>query len=103
MGWEEEVARLLRLQRMHRKMARQERMEAGAPGAHQARGGPRGGEHAEVTFRNTLLSRHSQNTQSLALFKERNFLDNAKLNIREFSFNLINDKKNEIGLRVITS
>ena len=38
MGWEEEVARLLRLQRMHRKMARQERMEAGAPGVHQARG-----------------------------------------------------------------
>ena len=31
-----------------------------------------------------------------ALFKERNFLDRAKLNIREFSFNLINDKKNEI-------
>jgi len=31
------------------------------------------------------------------LFKERNFLNKAKLNIREFSFNLINDKKNEIG------
>ena len=28
MGWEEEVARLLRLQRMHRKMARAEKMEA---------------------------------------------------------------------------
>ena len=31
-----------------------------------------------------------------ALFEERNFIDKAKLNIREFSFNLINDKKNEI-------
>lgn len=32
-----------------------------------------------------------------ALFKERNYLDKAKLNIREFSFNLLNEKKIEIG------
>ena len=32
-----------------------------------------------------------------ALFKERNFLDKAKLNIREFSFNLLNEKKTKIG------